>query len=166
MFSNRHIEPGVNNMPYEFRYSRRVEFSDTDLAGIVHFSNYFKYMEAAEHAFCLSLGFSVHAMHQGQLLTWPRVQVQCEYLRPLHFEDLVEVHLLVLEKGRKSVRYGFIFSTERKGEMTKAALGTMKVVCVTRDAETGLFRSIPIPEDISNRFETAPQEMIELFTKR
>ena len=32
-------------MPYEFKAVRRVEFSETDMAGIVHFSNFFRYME-------------------------------------------------------------------------------------------------------------------------
>ena len=47
-------------MAHEYRYRRRVEFSETDLAGIVHFSNYFRYMEAAEHEFFRSLGLSIH----------------------------------------------------------------------------------------------------------
>ena len=46
-------------MPYEFQLSRRVEFSDTDMAGIMHFSNFFRFMEAAETAFLRSLGLSV-----------------------------------------------------------------------------------------------------------
>ena len=37
-------------MAYEFRLVRQVEFSETDMAGIVHYSNFFRYMEAAEHA--------------------------------------------------------------------------------------------------------------------
>jgi hypothetical protein len=36
-------------MPTPFHTSRFVEFSDTDMAGIMHFSAYFRYMEAAEH---------------------------------------------------------------------------------------------------------------------
>ena len=47
-------------MPYEFRCRQRVEFADTDMAGIVHFSNFFRYMERAEHEFLRSLGLSVH----------------------------------------------------------------------------------------------------------
>ena len=34
-----------------FRTTRLVEFGDTDMAGIVHFANFFRYMESAEHAF-------------------------------------------------------------------------------------------------------------------
>ena len=38
-------------MTAPFRVSRRVDFADTDMAGIIHFSNYFRYMEFAEVAF-------------------------------------------------------------------------------------------------------------------
>ena len=43
---------------------RTVEFSETDMAGIVHYSNFFRYMESAEHAFFRALGFSVVAVIQ------------------------------------------------------------------------------------------------------
>ena len=47
-------------MPYEFKMTRLVEFAETDMAGIMHFANYFRYMEVVEHAFFRSLGLSVH----------------------------------------------------------------------------------------------------------
>ena len=46
-------------MAFEFKAIRRVEFSETDMAGIVHYSNFFRYMETAEHGFFRSLGYSV-----------------------------------------------------------------------------------------------------------
>lgn len=46
-------------MPHDFKATRRVEFSDTDMAGIVHFSAFFRYFETVEHSFIRSLGFSV-----------------------------------------------------------------------------------------------------------
>jgi len=49
-------------MPYEFKATRQVEFSETDMAGIMHYSNFFRFMETAEHGFYRSLGFSV-VMH-------------------------------------------------------------------------------------------------------
>ena len=42
-----------------FRYSRRVQFAETDLAGIVHFSWMFRYMEEAEHALWRAAGLSI-----------------------------------------------------------------------------------------------------------
>ena len=46
-------------MAYEFKAIRRVEFADTDMAGIMHYSNFFRFMETAEHAFFRSLGLSI-----------------------------------------------------------------------------------------------------------
>lgn len=42
-----------------FRTVRRVEFRDTDAAGIVHFSAFFPMMESVEHEFLRSLGIAV-----------------------------------------------------------------------------------------------------------
>ena len=46
-------------MPTEFSIPRRVQFSETDMAGIAHFSNFFRMMEEVEHAFFRSVGLSV-----------------------------------------------------------------------------------------------------------
>src|SRR4051795_12288466 len=92
-------------MSYEFKAVRRVEFSETDMAGIVHFSNFFRYMETAEHGFFRSLGFSVVMNQTDPPVGWPRVNAECEYRQPLRFEDEVEIHLLVSEKKSKSLSY-------------------------------------------------------------
>ena len=82
-------------MAYEFKFVRIVEFSETDMAGIVHFSNYCKYMEAAEHRFFRSIGYSIVADQTDPQVGWPRVQVEFDYKKPLRFEDEIEIHLLV-----------------------------------------------------------------------
>src|SRR4026209_1278570 len=106
-------------MPYEFKLTRTVEFSDTDMAGIMHYSNFFRFMETAEHAFFRSLGLSLVGMSDevgsvgpsgpGQKLEserraedrralpsfgWTRVHAECDYQAPLRFEDEVEIQLL------------------------------------------------------------------------
>src|SRR5688500_1981408 len=96
-------------MPYEFKITRRVEFSDTDMAGIVHYSNFFRYMETAEHAFFRTLGYSIVTKQVDPPVGWPRVRAECEYKSPLRFEDEVEVHMLVAEKKSKSLTYLFRF---------------------------------------------------------
>jgi len=78
-------------MAYEFKLQRRVEFSDTDMVGIVHYSNFFRYMEAAEHGFFRSLGISIVTRHVDPPLGWPRVHAECDYKQPLRFEDEVEI---------------------------------------------------------------------------
>ena len=85
-------------VPYQFRSRQRVEFADTDLAGIAHFSNFFRYMERAEHEFLRSLGLSVHTVDGDDVVSWPRVHADCKYYAPLKFEDELDVDLLVRRK--------------------------------------------------------------------
>ena len=47
------------HMSNEFSVTHFVQFSETDMAGIVHFSNFFRWMEEVEHAYFRSLGLSV-----------------------------------------------------------------------------------------------------------
>src|ERR1700742_3993554 len=95
-------------MAHEFKVIRRVEFSETDMAGIVHYANFFRYMETAEHGFVRSLGHSVVMNDFDPPLGWPRVRAECEYRIPLRFEDEIEIHLLVTLKKNKSLTYTFI----------------------------------------------------------
>ena len=96
-------------MAYEFKATRRVEFSDTDMAGIMHYSNFFRFMEIVEHAFYRSLGFSVSMPGTEPRLGWPRVHASCDFRKPVRFEDEIEVHLLVREKKTKAITYEIRF---------------------------------------------------------
>ena len=107
-----------------FRTKRIVEFGDTDMAGIVHFAKFFTYMESAEHAFLRSLGFSVVMEWEGVRIGVPRVAASCDYLRPVRFEDEIEVVVSVKKLGRSSVTYIFEFFKDdaevARGEITAA----------------------------------------------
>jgi len=143
-------------MPYEFRMTHRVHFSETDMAGIVHFANFFRYMEATEHAFFRSLGFSIHTVEEGKTYGWPRVHVDCDYKQPLRFEDLVEVELRVREKKSKSLSYSFLFRKLTDGEPVEVASGHITAVCVAMDGESGRMRAVDIPERLAAAIEVAP----------
>src|SRR5438093_12264304 len=108
-----------------FRVSRIVEFGDTDMAGIVHFSNFFRYMESAECAFLRSLGLGVKLDWEGEAIGFPRVSATCDYLTPARFEDVLDVAVAALRIGSKSVTYGFDFT--RKGQ--PIAKGKVTSVC-------------------------------------
>lgn len=90
-----------------FEFQRRVEFYETDMAGIVHFSNFFRFMEACEHAFLRSLDHELHGMLDGLETGWPRVHATCDYRAPARFGDLLDVRLFIDEVRPRSVRYRF-----------------------------------------------------------
>ncbi len=141
-------------MPSEFTVRRRVEFSETDMAGIVHYSNFFRYMETAEHGFYRSLGFSVvHDRHQPPV-GFPRVHASCDYWKPLRFEDEVEIHLRLIEKKDKALTHQISFRKVTNGRIQEVARGRLVVVCVTKQAD-GSMAAVPIPKDIADQLEVA-----------
>ena len=143
-------------MSYEFKLIRRVEFCETDMAGIVHYSNFFRYMESAEHAFYRSLGFSVTLAKEGGVKGLPRVHASCDYRAPLRCEDEFEIHLVVREKRSKTLTYDFIF---RKGE-TLVAQGALTIVCVEFDPTTRSMKSVPLPPLIADKIQVAPPGLL------
>ncbi len=112
-------------MSERFKVSRRVEFRDTDTAGIVHFSNFFAYMEQAEHAFLREVGLGVIFEFNGQKISWPRVNAQCNYRNAIRFEDMIDVFVSVQRIGAKSVTYAFEFFRDD----TPVADGSITAVC-------------------------------------
>ncbi len=131
---------------HEFKTRREVEFADTDLGGIVHFSRYFVVMETAEHQFLDALGTSVHTVVDGKTMGWPRVKVSCEYEGPAGYGDTLDITVRVLRKGASSMTYEIEFEIDGRrvahGESTS-------VYC-----ELGPnMRSVPIPDALAARIE-------------
>ena len=138
----------IGIMAAHFTLRRRVMFWETDLAGIMHFANFFRWMEEAEHAFYRSLGLSVHPLVDGQSATrtgWPRVRALCDYHAPLRFEEEVDIEVSVVEIRSKSVRFGFHFR-KIDPNRTLAASGELTVVSVASDRATGQMSAVAVPE--------------------
>ena|SRR5438876_12439426 len=152
-------------MPYEFKVTRRVEFSETDMAGIVHYANFFRYMETAEHAFFRSLGFSVAMDATQPPVGWPRVHAQCDFKAPLRFEDEIEIHMFVVEKKSKSLSYIFRIRKLNGSPPMEIACGKLTVVCVSRDSH-GKMSAQPIPKALADKIEVTPAEALSLANQR
>lgn len=136
---------------HEFRTSRRIEFADTDMAGIVHFSRFFIFMETAEHEFQRSLGSTVHFEHEGAHIGWPRVEATCRYRSPARLGDELDIHLRILRKGRRSLTYGFDISCGDRA----VAEGRLSMICCALEPGQPP-RPIPIPAFLADQLEAAP----------
>ena len=90
-----------------FKTSRRVEFRDTDTAGIVHFSCFYVYMEQTEHAFLREIGHPLFGEVDGKRCSWPRVAATCNFRSAIQFEQIIDIELAVTRLGAKSVTYAF-----------------------------------------------------------
>jgi YbgC/YbaW family acyl-CoA thioester hydrolase len=147
-------------MACEFQLTRRVEFSDTDMAGIMHFSNFFRFMEAAETAFMRSLGLSVVLSSCGLDVCLPRVHAECDYQQPLRFEDEVLIHLLVERKGARTLTYQFRFQKLNAKPPVEIARGKLVVVCAARQPN-GEMKAVPLPTAFADKLDEAPAALLK-----
>jgi acyl-CoA thioester hydrolase len=130
-----------------FTTRRRVEFRDTDAAGIVHFSAFFFWMESAEHELLRTVGVRVVDHDASGVETgWPRVAASCEYTAAVRFGDEIEVGVAVEEVGRSSVTYRFRFV---HGSTTVASGRVVAVRCLMHSDRKP--EPVAIPDDIVTR---------------
>jgi YbgC/YbaW family acyl-CoA thioester hydrolase len=135
-----------------FQITRRVEFGDTDMAGIMHFSNFFRFMEVAETDFLRSRGLNVSWLEDSMKWGFPRVSAACDYQKPAKFQDVLTVAVTLERVGKKSVSYRFDFSNER-GE----PLATGRITAVfCRSIGPDQIEAFDIPADIRAKLESQP----------
>jgi len=127
-------------MPQPYKTTRRVEFRDTDAAGIAHFSMFFVYMEQAEHELLRHLGLSVMSADEHGPFTFPRVATRCDYQRAVKFEDVLSIEVSIVRLGQKSITFEFNFTLDGR----PIATGQITTVCC-RFSPDGTPASISIP---------------------
>lgn len=135
-------------MGSRYRLKRQVRFYETDAAGIVHFSWFYRYMEEAEHALWREAGLSIAP--RGATIGFPRVSATFDFRRPLYFEDEFEVALEVAEITAKTIRY----TTAVSRGQTDIATGSLTVACVSKRPGEPM-KAIEIPREIADRFQAA-----------
>jgi acyl-CoA thioester hydrolase len=130
-----------------FATTRRVEFHETDAAGIMHFSNFYRWMEVCEHEWFRSLGIPMmNTTPAGVRLGWPRREATCSFLRPLRCGDQVRITASLATVGETSFTYEFAFHKDRAGKWTEVAKGRMSTVHVRQDS-AGRMEAEPIPAE-------------------
>src|SRR4030065_977545 len=114
-----------------FKTSLRVTWADTDAAGVVHYSNYFRFFERAEEEFYASLVFTFTDLRDSGL--WlPRVEAFCQYKKPSRYNDVLEIEVSVEDLREKVFRLGFKVTTKASGDLL--ALGHLVIVGADKQA--------------------------------
>ncbi len=130
-----------------FTATRRVEFRDTDAAGIMHFASFFPLMESVEHEFLRFLGLSVMTQDETGPISWPRVNAQCDFKGAVRFEDVLTISLSISRLGAKSVTYQFNIRHDDR----PVATGNITAVCCRLPVIGDTLRSIPIPVAVAEK---------------
>ena len=111
-----------------FKHSFRVRWVDTDVAGVMHYSNFLRYFEACEEEFYRSLGIPLNSVLEKYGIMLPRVEVHCLYKAPCRFDDAIDVLLSVREGAEKTITYDFQILRQSDGRL--AAEGYLKCIAV------------------------------------
>src|SRR5690606_21009982 len=89
---------------YKSEYTIKVQWSDTDAAGIAFFGNYYQWMEEAFHHFFDTLGFNASDLYYREKIAFPLVEAHCRYHSPLYFGDKVTIYSAVAEASNRAFK--------------------------------------------------------------
>ena len=140
-----------------FAVRHRVAFSETDMAGIAHFSNYFRYMELAEAGLFRHLEETLIDRKEGCVYGWPRVRASCDFRAPITFGDEIEIRLMVSEIKIRAIEFFFqIFRIDNGICAEKVAKGKLTTVHVVRKTGQGVreMEALAIPEAFVEKLKT------------
>ncbi|MEN8662304.1 MAG: acyl-CoA thioesterase, partial [Lentimonas sp.] len=147
-------------MLFEHTSTRRIEFSETDMAGLVHFSNFFRYMETAERDFFEAAGVDLINTKPGEVVGWPRARAECKFSAPLRFGDTIDIHIAVKSMKDRSIDYQFrILRRNPDGSRTQAGKGHMTTI-LTELTSSGVLRSIELTEAVRSHISEAPANVL------
>ena len=133
-------------MANTFTTERKIRFSHCDPAGIVYFVNFFDMVGGAvEDWFSEALGGDSHAAFIRRRVGFPIVNTACEFFRPCHLGDRLQLELSIAKLGRSSIE--FAVTGRVAGEEKFRA--RHKVAMMSLDSQ----RAIPIPEDMRAKMQ-------------
>lgn len=110
----------------DFNFEIRVRYSETDMSGHPHHSQYFIWIEEARHAFLRELGLSYGAMEEEGLF-FPVVEAKCKYFRSVRMDDIIEIRPSVLKATRRYFRVGYTMMTQEEDAQKVAEAETMLI---------------------------------------
>jgi len=143
--------------------TRRVEFAETDMAGILHFSNFFRFMESAEAALFRELGAPLIETGPGSLRGFPRARASCDFSAPVRFGEQIEISLFVEEVRSRSIHYRFSFHRIEPGPRLRVAKGVMITVFATLNPDTGAITPTDLPDELRRQLIAKQESSGNMF---
>lgn len=111
------FDPPTDPGAYSFVHQVRARFAETDAMGVVHHAAYLPYLETARVEYLRSLGHP-YAELRERGIEFPVVEVAARYLRPLRFDELVDVHLVVASAAAATFQLGYLLTVEDEPRAT------------------------------------------------
>jgi len=124
----------------------RVRYAETDQMGVVYHSNYFPYFETARAESIRQLGFTYADMEKMGIIM-PVIEVQCRYLRPALYDDLLTIKVILKELP---VHHKIEFHHEVFNEKNEL-LATGKIILYFMESKT--MKRTVMPEQLQKKLQ-------------
>ena len=132
-----------------FETRLQVQWADVDIAGIMYFAAYWRFVEYAEIKFFEELGFPYDRVFDDHDFWLPRVRAEAEYHAPALMNDWLRLRTHIEKVGGSSVRWKTVAFNERTGEA--GAEFSLTVACIDRTTK----KSRPLPPAMSAALRSA-----------
>jgi acyl-CoA thioester hydrolase len=130
----------------------RVPLFEIDLGQAVYHGNYFHLFELGREDFLRSLGYP-YRRFMDQQLHLAIVEASCSYRRPIHYDDLIEVHTGVnWWRSRSLALSHLIYRNEGEGELALCTKATLNMVCVRFSGQSTILPTEFV--ELLNGFDT------------
>jgi acyl-CoA thioester hydrolase len=96
-------DPGA----YPFSHRLRVRFCETDAMGVVHHASYLAYLEETRVEYLRALGRPYDRL-RADGVEFPVVEAALQYRRPLRFDDVVDVAVVVASAGGATFQMNYL----------------------------------------------------------
>jgi acyl-CoA thioester hydrolase len=111
------FRPPTDPEAYAFVHQIRVRFAETDAMAVVHHAAYLLYLEAARVEYLRVLGHPYDAI-RAEGLDFPVLEVGVSYHRPLRFDDLVDVHVMMAGVKGATFQMGYLLRVDGEARAT------------------------------------------------
>ncbi|MBA4603829.1 acyl-CoA thioesterase [Thermoactinomyces mirandus] len=126
------------------QFQIRVNWGDTDKAGIVYYPNYFKWFDIAGHQFFRSAGLSPAELADKQQIILPLLDARCTFEKPLYYDDIITIKTRVEEIHRKTIKLSHeVYRDEERTGYGYELRGWVK-------EEDGKIFAVPIPDEVKD----------------
>ncbi len=95
-------------------FERKINYYETDRMGIVHHSNYIRFMEEGRCAWLESIDMPFEAMEEKGV-TIPTLGVSCDYKHHVTFGDIIQIEMYTTEYNGVRMKVEYIIKNKETG---------------------------------------------------
>ena len=103
-----------------YTYYRKAQYHETDQMGIIHHSNYVKWMEEARIGYMNQIGFSYKRVEEMGIIS-PVVEISVAYKKQVSFDDEIQISVSIKKYNGISLEFNYQFFNITKNEICTTA---------------------------------------------